>query len=187
MPADVHLALLESVRIASPCHVRWDDMSGDDMVRHCASCNLNVHNLSAMSREETEALFSRAKESGSRLCAGMFKRTDGTIILQDCPVGLAAARARVVRLCGRIAAAVALLLGAAVGSSRAASARWEEWGWAMRLKNAPPIQWVKQRVCPSSGRGGWVGGVVCLPSSAPPPSQVSNTPPDFSIGPHFNE
>lgn len=78
---------LESLRIASPCHASWEQMTGDDRVRHCSECNLNVYNLSAMPRREAEELVQRSE---SRLCIRMYKRTDGTVLTEDCPVGLRA-------------------------------------------------------------------------------------------------
>ena len=38
--------------IASPCTASWDDMEGDDKVRFCGECELNVYNLSAMTEGE---------------------------------------------------------------------------------------------------------------------------------------
>ncbi len=40
-------------------------MTGDDRVRHCATCDRDVHNLSAMAREEAEALL---RERTGPLC-----------------------------------------------------------------------------------------------------------------------
>jgi hypothetical protein len=74
------LPLLDSLRIASPCNASWDDMIGDDRVRFCGQCAKNVYNLSAMSRDDAEALI-QAKEAN--FCARMFKRADGTVMTSD--------------------------------------------------------------------------------------------------------
>jgi hypothetical protein len=71
--------------IASPCPASWDDMEGDDRVRFCGECELNVYNLSAMT--ESEALKLIAEREG-RVCVRMYKREDGTVMTRDCPVGL---------------------------------------------------------------------------------------------------
>lgn len=109
---DIALNLLDRVKIASPCTARWEDMTGDEKIRHCAPCNLKVHNFSAMTRDEAERLLARhfapeGEAFGTRVCAGWYKRADGTAILADCPVGLAKlktqsrrALARVAALCG---------------------------------------------------------------------------------------
>jgi len=79
---------LESVSVASPCPADWNAMQGDDHARFCKTCAKNVYNLSAMTRNEAEALI-RAKEG--HLCIRYYQRADGTILTQDCPVGLMAA------------------------------------------------------------------------------------------------
>ena len=86
---------LEMIQIASPCTANWDDMVGDERMRHCGACNLNVFNLSNMTRNEATAFLA---EREGRSCVRMFKRADGTVITRDCPVGIAALRAKFVRL-----------------------------------------------------------------------------------------
>ena len=75
---------LKNVRIASPCSADWDEMYGDNRKRFCGDCKLNVYNLSGMTREEAEGLIMKAE---GRLCVRFYKRRDGTVITQDCPVG----------------------------------------------------------------------------------------------------
>jgi hypothetical protein len=67
-------------------------MYGDDRKRFCADCKLNVYNLSGMSRDEAEALILKAE---GRLCVRFYKRRDGSVITQDCPVGWARVKQRV--------------------------------------------------------------------------------------------
>jgi hypothetical protein len=85
---------LDRIRIASPCPVSWERMTGDDRVRFCDECKLQVYNIGEMTRAETEALI--AKTEG-RLCARIYRRADGTVITRDCPVGLRAIRRRVTK------------------------------------------------------------------------------------------
>ena len=82
---------LENITIASPCPANWDAMYGNDRMRFCSECKLNVYNLSGMSREEAENLVMNAE---GRLCVRFFRRKDGTIITQNCPVGWARVKAR---------------------------------------------------------------------------------------------
>lgn len=70
--------------IASPCHEDWDQMTGDDKKRFCHSCEKNVHNLSSMSDQEISDLLSRP----DNVCVRLYKRHDGTILTEDCPIGL---------------------------------------------------------------------------------------------------
>ena len=83
---------LESISVAAPCSANWDDMIGTHQARFCGQCSKNVYNLSGMTRREAEDLIARSE---GRLCVRFFRRADGTILTQNCPVGLAAARARV--------------------------------------------------------------------------------------------
>jgi len=110
--------VLESIRIAQPCSADWDDMSGDDRVRFCGKCEKNVYNLSAMSREEGEAL---VRDKEGRLCVRLYQRADGTVITNDCPVGVRRARlrARVWAKISSAAASAALVLGLFGGRARA--------------------------------------------------------------------
>src|SRR4051812_27067184 len=71
-------------KIASPCPMSWDDMSGDDRVRYCGQCKLSVYNLTKQSRAEAEQ-FIRAREGN--VCVRIYQRGDGTALAQDCPVG----------------------------------------------------------------------------------------------------
>jgi len=76
--------VLDDVRVAAPCAVGWDTMTGDERVRRCGECKLDVYNLSGMTREEAEELI--ASRIG-RLCVRFYRRSDGTILTADCPVG----------------------------------------------------------------------------------------------------
>lgn len=96
---------LNNLKIASPCPTSWDGMYGNDQVRFCAECKLNVYNLSGMTRHEAEKLLLSTE---GRLCVRYFRRADGTILTQDCPVGWRALKKRVTNLA---AAACTLVLG----------------------------------------------------------------------------
>lgn len=94
---------LFEIRVASPCPMSWDAMKGDDRVRFCGQCSLNVYNLSALTEAEAQAL---VREKEGRLCVRFFQRADGTRITQDCPVGLAAVRRRIALVAAGFAAAI---------------------------------------------------------------------------------
>ena len=83
---------LRNVQVAAPCKVNWDEMLGDERVRFCGQCSLNVYNLSSMTRADAEALMARTE---GRLCVKFYRRFDGSIITQDCPIGLQAIKRRV--------------------------------------------------------------------------------------------
>jgi hypothetical protein len=127
----VSLSLLDQVSIASPCSVRWEDMPGDERVRSCDQCNLKVHNIAEMTRDEAEAFLREAvdiKARGGRVCGLLWRRADGTILTKDCPVGLAAVRASVMRRVSRAAAVLGLVFSAVItlGRGRAEGSRLRE-------------------------------------------------------------
>jgi len=105
---------LQNLRVASPCPAQWEQMAGDDRVRHCAECKLNVYNISEMTRREAEKLI--ASREG-RLCARLFRRADGTLITQNCPVGLRNMVRRVSRVAG---AALSAIMSVALSAAQTA-------------------------------------------------------------------
>jgi len=82
---------LDNITIASPCSADWNAMYGNDRMRFCGDCKLNVYNLSGMSRDEAENLVMNAE---GRLCVRFYRRLDGTIITENCPVGWTRVKAR---------------------------------------------------------------------------------------------
>lgn len=104
------LPLLDRLEVAAPCSASWDDMVGDEVTRFCGACEKDVHNLSAMTRDEAEA-FLRAR-AGDDVCVRFYRRRDGTVMSADCPVGVRWRRRR------RVVSAMAGVgaLGAAAAS-----------------------------------------------------------------------
>lgn len=96
---------INKLNIAAPCHISWENMSGDEKVRFCQFCQLNVYNFSEMTNPEIEKLI--LKKEG-RICGKLYKRMDGTIITQNCPTGLKAARKR---LSSKVSVIFAAILG----------------------------------------------------------------------------
>ena len=74
---------LENVEIIHQerCEVRWSEMEGDDRVRHCGHCHLNVYNFAGMMPEDICTVI-RTHED--RLCAQFYARKDGTMTLEPC-------------------------------------------------------------------------------------------------------
>ena len=86
---------LNNMRIASPCSADWAGMIGTERKRYCGDCKLNVYNISGMTLPEAETLL---EQSEGRLCVRFFRRSDGTIITRNCPVGWAKVKDRVSRV-----------------------------------------------------------------------------------------
>ena len=94
---------LDNIRVAAPCSSDWNQMVGDERVRFCQQCSLNVYNLSSMSRREAEALIANTE---GRLCVRYYRRRDGTILTKNCPVGLSAIKRLISRTAGAMLSAV---------------------------------------------------------------------------------
>jgi hypothetical protein len=95
---------IDRLRIATPCSSSWEAMQGDERVRYCAVCSLNVYNFAEMTRDEVRELLVRNE---GRVCVRLYRRADGTVLTRDCPTGLRELRRRASRAA---AAAVAMLL-----------------------------------------------------------------------------
>lgn len=137
---------LDDMQIASPCTASWDEMAGDDQVRYCGECRMNVYNLSGMSRQEAEEL---VKSHEGRLCVRFYRRKDGTILTRDCPKGVTVLYRRRVRGLfkqGIAAAAVVTLAGAFI--LRADAAELEK---CSVKKDVNPEQIVRPPVEPLMG------------------------------------
>ena len=98
----------EVIRVDKPCTVSWDGMrpvGGDGRVRFCSECGHHVYNLSAMDVEEAAE---RIAQNDDRLCVRFYRRSDGTILTQDCPAGVEDARLRRRRAAVKVAVVEAL-------------------------------------------------------------------------------
>lgn len=104
---------LDVIQVREPCPEPWDRMTGDDEVRFCGTCRMNVYNLSEMTRQRAETLLA---EREGRLCVRFYRRADGTVTTADCaPVRFAALRKAARRTLGAAAAVFVALLGLVTG------------------------------------------------------------------------
>lgn len=83
---------VQSIIIENPCSVRWEEMRGDETVRFCDQCKLNVHNLTGMSQKEAEQLITSQPK---RPCVYFYRRDDGIIVTDNCPKMLRPVRNRI--------------------------------------------------------------------------------------------
>jgi hypothetical protein len=68
---------LQQIRVAEPCHVDWEKMTGDERSRFCAHCQRHVHDVSAMS---ADALNDLVCQNAGRLCVRYAADETGTPI-----------------------------------------------------------------------------------------------------------
>lgn len=73
---------LVRLKIANPCSVAWDSMSGDGRVRLCPTCDKHVYNVIQLSRRELDRLI--AKHEGALPCMRIYWRSDGTVMTRRC-------------------------------------------------------------------------------------------------------
>jgi hypothetical protein len=81
------LQILSDIQIASPCPAAWDEMTGDDFMRHCDQCDKNVYDLSQLTAQAAVDLM---REKEGLVCIKLWRRRDGTVLTADCPVGVRA-------------------------------------------------------------------------------------------------
>jgi hypothetical protein len=146
---------LDSLEITSPCTVSWHRMKGSRSVRHCPACELNVYNISEMSREQARALIERVE---GRVCLRLRRRRDGTLVTGDCWARIRAARRR-----GLLAA-----IGTTIVMLPVMAAALTQGLWSLRELIVP-------RVDELPGRAERLGGVsvrLQQPPPKPPPGPI---------------
>ena len=120
-------------------------MIGDERVRFCGQCQLNVFNLSAMTRAQAESVIAGAE---GRLCVRFYRRKDGSILTQDCPVGLRAIRQRASRIKRAVLSAL--------------------FGFLAGVGGTAGINRVGERLIDSDSRWGHTQGVMISPRTQRP-------------------
>lgn len=105
------LPILDTLQVATPCVADWELMVGDDRKRFCKACEKFVYNLPLL---EADELVDLIKSTEGKFCGRLYARKDGTVLTDDCPVGVAAklAAARRRRATGATAAVAALMIAA---------------------------------------------------------------------------
>lgn len=62
--------------------------TASDAVRFCGQCSKNVYDISKLTTVEASLLIQQGEASGRLPCMQLYRRFDGTVITDDCPVGL---------------------------------------------------------------------------------------------------
>ncbi len=143
--------VLDRVRVAAPCTMSWDAMPGGERVRSCEKCAHKVYNLSAMTAAEAAQLVARAEgKNAERVCVRFYRRSDGTMLTADCPVGARAVRQRMARRTSVAFAAVGALFGMSLmGKTRDEQPRLVQWVLNAIDPPAPPV-WGPAPASPAS-------------------------------------
>jgi hypothetical protein len=160
-------SLLDLIVIEIPCTASWDEMTGDNRSRFCSQCQLQVYDISEMTRPEAEALI--AKHEGKQLCARFYRRPDGTVMTRDCFSVRRAARRAATRTVTLVAG---LVLGVVGWTAWAfASARFRE--EPSRPRDIEPFKTVLNWLDPPTppplpGVTSVALGGACIPTQATP-------------------
>jgi hypothetical protein len=161
------------LRISSPCPKRWNDLVGDDRVRYCGDCKLNVYNLAEMRPPEIEALVRR---TSGRLCGQLYVRADRAATLRDCPTARTGILRR--RLWKAAVAFLVLIVGLAFRAlERPDTRNLPSWLQAVAGLIEPEKPRGRVRVV---GDVQVVGKIRCVPP--PPPPTVLPPPPAGATG-----
>lgn len=111
--SDADNELLSRLIMTNPCDVPWSSMEGDERSRFCGQCKLNVYNIAQMSSKEAANLI---RSSEDRICLRLYRRSDGTVLTDNCPRALK-------RIRDRVRATVAVLLTLVVSLGLLSSAQ----------------------------------------------------------------
>src|SRR5688572_18353030 len=68
---------IRALPIANPCSLAFAGMNGDERTRYCATCEKEVHDLSARTEDEARLLLTKAH--GKRICVRYAKDARGSI------------------------------------------------------------------------------------------------------------
>ena len=139
------------LKVSSPCPKSWDSLVGDDRVRYCGQCKLNVYNLADMSSEEVAEIVQKTE---GRLCGRLYVRRDHTATVENCRKSGVRAMAQAV-----LAVSAVLLLGATAWGLRYAE---------LPNRNSYPawVQTVLNWISPQKHQ--LLGDISCPPPKTPP-------------------
>lgn len=76
---------LHNITVNSPCLADWDQMTGNDQIRFCSHCNLQVNNISELTYSQAARLVARSK---GRLCVRYYRDAQGAPVIRQAPVAL---------------------------------------------------------------------------------------------------
>jgi hypothetical protein len=176
------LPMLDDIHIAAPCTARWEEMLGDEHVRFCGQCEKNVYNLSSLTRDEAEALLA-AREG--RMCVRLYRRTDGTVLTEDCPVGARARRRRRAAMAmvgGGLMAAAAALSARGAGTARPTMGEPAPVAMGSAVVDPIPTPTTTTEATTTPIQGHWVAGGIGRAMPAPTNRPPSSTKPATLMG-----
>jgi len=144
-------------------------MTGNESVRFCHSCKLNVYNISQFSDSEAEEIFAQ-NLNGNRMCTRLYRRPDGTIMTDNCPRALRRLRDlrnKTFSAIAKVAALATLFLTAFMPQASAKDNDREKAPQPNKSKSLacplPPVQPVVSPGYANSPRHDLIAGVPMMP------------------------
>lgn len=158
-------SILDNLYLAAPCPMTWESMQGDDKVRNCSGCAKNVYNISAMTTKEAEEFLNI---NGDSACLRFFRRADGTVITDECPVGLRKLRDRMKAVAQVAASFIAFVVSIPIALAQGTNSSTQN-------TNGGTTQGSSMFVKPTHA----LGGKPVMPT--PPGTAILVTPKDGSL------
>lgn len=145
----------DRINIPAPCDADWDSMIGNDKVRFCEHCNLQVTKLSSLTHQAAINLVARSE---GRLCVRLERRASGGLIMKQSAPRLH----QIARRASRLAAgAFSATLSLATASAQT----------SVPNQQLPATQMIEARARRSEA-GCSLSGVISDPSGAVVPGAV---------------
>jgi hypothetical protein len=155
-------SIINDLKIASPCPMLWNNMerTPEEAIRFCGECRKNVYDVSLMNANEVSLLLQKSSINGGSACMQLYRRADGTVITDDCPVGLKRVRDMWRRLKSAVAG-LALVLTALPGMAQT------------RQTTSPEPTALKGKICPPNR----TAGIISIPTPATPRGERGESAP----------
>jgi hypothetical protein len=100
--------LWENIKVARPCKVTWDEMEGSERARVCGRCLNYVFDIADVPNDAAENLI---QDSCGSKALSAFRRSDGKLMISDCPRGRGSAASKLARGLGVALAGSLVLFG----------------------------------------------------------------------------
>ena len=71
---------LENVTVPNPCPMSWEQMTGNDEIRHCASCQHKVYNISEMPKRRALKVLNQPENT---VCISYYRDDQNQIVTQN--------------------------------------------------------------------------------------------------------
>ena len=71
---------LENVTVPNPCPISWEQMTGNDEIRHCATCQHKVYNISEMPKRRALKVLNQPENT---VCISYYRDDRNRVVTQN--------------------------------------------------------------------------------------------------------